>query len=290
MNTDFRLAVGLFQHPKFIKLRRRLGSDAGLGYICLLSFTAQNHPDGSLGDMDEEDIAIASQYEGDAAAFVAALVDLRLLDKVGDAYLVHDWVEHNPWAAAAPERSEKARRAAYARWGMNGAYPEESSEDTTGTDTACDSIPTQYSEHATSMQVASSGNAPSVPSVPSVPSQTIQASGDARNVPQVAPGDTYEGYIARMMARFPPAAAAHVEERTKDARRKVPFQVLIWQDIESGKIPESVWRNGTGPPATPPPKVESPPTQPSAEESARTALALKKLNELSDRRRRRANA
>ncbi|MES2464468.1 MAG: hypothetical protein V4671_28235 [Armatimonadota bacterium] len=120
MNTDFRLSIGLFTHPKFIKLRRKLGAEGALSYITLLSFVAQNSPEGDLGGMDAEEIAIASQYEGDPEDYIAALVAVRLLDapeNPGDPYHVHDWAEHNPYAASAPSRSSKAKIAAEKRWG-----------------------------------------------------------------------------------------------------------------------------------------------------------------------------
>lgn len=116
MNTDFRLSIGLFTHPKFLKLKRRLGETGALSYIVLLSFTAQHRPTGDLGRMDADDIAIAAQWNGDPEAFLSCLVTLGLLDETDEGYIVHDWQEHNPWAVGAPVRSEKARKAADARW------------------------------------------------------------------------------------------------------------------------------------------------------------------------------
>ncbi|MBV9849833.1 MAG: hypothetical protein JO250_09195 [Armatimonadetes bacterium] len=117
MNTDFRLAVGIFTHPKIVKLRRRLGDGAVVAHLQLLAFCAQNRPDGRLTGMDDDDIAIAGGYTGEASAFRAALVELRLLDQDADQHLaVHDWADHNPWASEAPLRADVARHAAHARW------------------------------------------------------------------------------------------------------------------------------------------------------------------------------
>ena len=115
MNTDFRLSVGIFEHPKIIKLRRRLGSDGFVGYLQLLRFVTQNRPTGILSGMDAEDIAIAGGYD-DAETFRSTLLELRLIDQVGDHYCIHDWNDHNPWAASSPERSERSRHASRARW------------------------------------------------------------------------------------------------------------------------------------------------------------------------------
>jgi hypothetical protein len=116
MNHDFHLAIGYFEHPKIQKLERRLGEAGVLSHIRLLRFTAQNRPDGSLADMDDEDIALAAGWRGEPNDFVATLAALRLLDGDAGIYAVHDWHEHNLWASEAPRRKEAARIAAQARW------------------------------------------------------------------------------------------------------------------------------------------------------------------------------
>ena len=117
MNSDFRLSVGYFAHAKVQKLGRRLGDSGVLAHIKLLSYAAQNRPNGVLTNMDSDDIAIASGYGSDPDAFIQALLDLHLLDRTDDGVLeLHDWAEHNPWASGAPERSCAGKRAADARW------------------------------------------------------------------------------------------------------------------------------------------------------------------------------
>lgn len=39
------------------------------------------------------------------------------VDETPDGYVLHDWQEHNPWQSEALARSEKAQKAAQARWG-----------------------------------------------------------------------------------------------------------------------------------------------------------------------------
>ena len=117
MNTDFRLSVGYFEHPKVLKLERRLGEGAVLAHIRLLRFATMNKPDGILSSMDSEDVAIAAGYKGDPEPFIAALLTLRLIDKSDDEYSLHDWADWNPWAAGSKDRTAKARAAASARWG-----------------------------------------------------------------------------------------------------------------------------------------------------------------------------
>ncbi len=79
--------------------------------------TAQNHPDGHLRGMDEVDIALEANWEGDPKMLVNALLDCKWLDKNNEGYKLHDWEEHQPWVCHSKERSEMARQAALVRWG-----------------------------------------------------------------------------------------------------------------------------------------------------------------------------
>lgn len=116
MNTDIRLRLSIRSHPKTKKLRYKLGADGLVGWIWLLMFAAEARPDGDLVGLDEEDLALAADYPGDAHEFVDTLVQVGHLDEVEDGWQIHDWAENNPWAAGAKERSEKATKAARVRW------------------------------------------------------------------------------------------------------------------------------------------------------------------------------
>jgi hypothetical protein len=108
--------VGFFDHPKTIKLQRRLGHE---GVVCLLRlwlFAARHKCTGLLNGMDDEEIAIASHWPGDVATFVSTLVEVRWLDVEDDGYSLHDWVEHNGFACAATDREDKARFSQLARY------------------------------------------------------------------------------------------------------------------------------------------------------------------------------
>lgn len=128
---DFRLSVGVIDHPKIVKLRRRLGADAVLALIRLWGFTARNRPRGDLMGMDADDIEIAAGWDGEPGSFVAQLLDLVLLDDNDGVLAIHDWPEWNAWAYHAPERQERARKAANQRW--------HTEDDPEGMRAACDS-------------------------------------------------------------------------------------------------------------------------------------------------------
>lgn len=112
MNKDARILVTLPSHPKTKKLDRRLGTAGKWSLVCLFLWAAQNKPDGSLHGMTDEDIELASDWDGELGIFVSALKEVGFLDGEPGHRTIHDWKEHNPWAAAATDRSESARYAA----------------------------------------------------------------------------------------------------------------------------------------------------------------------------------
>lgn len=116
MNSDIRLQMSFYSNTKIKKLHRALGAESVLSLIYLWLYVAENRPHGELRGMDEYDIAIAAQWQGDAKEFVATLKDMKFLDKKGKQYFVHDWAENNPWAAGAPERKQRAKIAAKVKW------------------------------------------------------------------------------------------------------------------------------------------------------------------------------
>lgn len=115
MNTDFRIKIGFSRHTKTLKLKRRLGAEGVLALIALWEYTALNKPDGCLSGMDSEDIALAAGWEGDSEHLVQTLVTVGWLDETPDGYRVHDWEQHNDWAAKATDRSAYFRDLAAKR-------------------------------------------------------------------------------------------------------------------------------------------------------------------------------
>lgn len=89
---------GAIDHPKMSKLARLLGVPRmqAVGMMeALWHATARHAPQGDIGRWDDESIADALEWEGDAAELIAALVKVRFLD-IHDVHrlLVHDWHEH----------------------------------------------------------------------------------------------------------------------------------------------------------------------------------------------------
>lgn len=122
MATDARISTALPQHPKCKKLLRRLGPAGAWALVCLIVWTSANRPNGDLGGMTDEDIELAVDWSGEDGALVTALSEIGFLDGAPMARALHDWEEHNPFAASSGERSDSARWAALCkRYGRDGA-------------------------------------------------------------------------------------------------------------------------------------------------------------------------
>jgi hypothetical protein len=110
MNTDIRLKVSFLNHRKRKKLQRALGAEGVLAFIDLMLSAATNRPDGILAGLNNEDIALDAQWDGDADKFVDTLLSVGLLDMAeGGALAIHDWQDHNSYASDAEMRSDAAR-------------------------------------------------------------------------------------------------------------------------------------------------------------------------------------
>jgi len=120
--SDARISVGLPGHPKTKKLIKAVGYEGAWRLVCLIAWASVSRSDGDLTGMSAEDIELAVDWGGDDGAFVAALQRVKFLDGDEGSFQIHDWAEHNPWAAGSDDRSESARWAALCkRYGRGGA-------------------------------------------------------------------------------------------------------------------------------------------------------------------------
>ena len=115
MNTDIRIDIKFFSNTKTRKLQKRCGDGAVLSLMRLWARTAMNKPDGNLSCLDDEDIALAAEWVGDPNEFVKNLITTGFIDNGNGRRCIHDWLENQPWAALADERSDKARLSRLAR-------------------------------------------------------------------------------------------------------------------------------------------------------------------------------
>ena len=120
--TDARISTALPSHPKFKKLCRTLGNEGGLALFKLILWAAQNRSDGDFAGMTDDDIELSVDWSGEPGKLVAILVDVRFVDGGPGERRMHDWQDHNPWAAGADDRAAKGRWASLCKqYGREGA-------------------------------------------------------------------------------------------------------------------------------------------------------------------------
>jgi hypothetical protein len=114
MAQDMRISVDFLDHPKVVKLERRLGFDGVKSLLRLWGWCAASRPTGEVGDA--EDLEIAARWFGKAGDLAECLLTLGLIEKTEGGFAIHQWAEHNPWVAERESRSEMAREKARKRW------------------------------------------------------------------------------------------------------------------------------------------------------------------------------
>ncbi|CAE6837373.1 hypothetical protein [Xanthomonas arboricola] len=163
--SDARISTGLPGHPKTKKLARRLGAAGPLGCIYLFLWAAANRSDGDLAGMTDEDIELAVDWPGEHGAFVEAMLAVRFLDGEPGLRQIHDWAEHNPWAAGADARSERSRWAAlckqYGRREAARLMPDYAARLLDAVPNGHEEVPPAVPESANRTRPAGNGSAPS---------------------------------------------------------------------------------------------------------------------------------
>jgi hypothetical protein len=112
MNKDVRIQASLPSHPKTKKLVRALGPGGGWFLVRLFLWVAVNRPDGDLNGLSDDDLELAIDWPNEPGAFIAHLAGVGFVDGGECTRRIHDWEEHNPWAAGAADRAHASRYAA----------------------------------------------------------------------------------------------------------------------------------------------------------------------------------
>lgn len=113
---DIRISICFWDHWKTVTLKADLGVEAVESLQRLWCFAAINKPSGVLDGMSQRAIEMASRWSGSSGALLAKLEELCFLEKRGDWYAIHDWADHNSFAATADARSAQAKAAVNRRW------------------------------------------------------------------------------------------------------------------------------------------------------------------------------
>jgi hypothetical protein len=119
----FALASDFPTHPKTVRLALRLkDQNAGMYVVRLLAFCAQHAPAGRLdGEAVEAIIEGACEWRKTSGALVTALVGCGFLERDGDGYLVHGWLERNGAHVRKRERDAKNPRGNRPRPALDGS-------------------------------------------------------------------------------------------------------------------------------------------------------------------------
>ena len=109
MNTDIRLSVEFWRHPKTKKLIRRTGLEGARSLQILWLWAVVNRPDGNLAGMDDEAIELAADWEGEEGRLASTLVDVAFLDGGAGERSLHGWLEYNAWQTGDGDRADTGR-------------------------------------------------------------------------------------------------------------------------------------------------------------------------------------
>lgn len=109
MNTDIRLSVEFWRHPKTKKLIRRTGLEGARSLQILWLWAVVNRPDGNLAGMDDEAIELAADWEGEEGRLASTLVDVAFLDGKAGERSLHGWLEYNAWQTGDGDRADTGR-------------------------------------------------------------------------------------------------------------------------------------------------------------------------------------
>lgn len=201
---DARIRIDLPAHPKTKKLIRRIGEGGAWRLVCLFLWAASSRPDGDLSGMTGEDVELAADWQGEEGAFIGALLEVGFVDGEEGSYSIHDWQEHNPWAAGSEARSEKSRWIAlckhHGRKKAAQMMPDYAERLQNADEKPATSTHKAKDDSATSMRNAENSSAPSPsPSPLPLPSTSSDAYASGGKPPPQTPDEIIFGYGLPML-------------------------------------------------------------------------------------------
>jgi len=117
-----RIMTGFYAHRKTVKLRIMLKDDAFWIVPRLWAYAAENQPDGDMSKYSSEELAMLLGCQRYAKVMLQALKECGFIEENG---FIHDWNEHNGYHN---KFSERAKKAAEARWSKSPRPPKEEEE------------------------------------------------------------------------------------------------------------------------------------------------------------------
>ncbi|WP_432736507.1 hypothetical protein [Maridesulfovibrio sp. FT414] len=165
--TDIRLDVEFAEDFRTQKIMRKFGAEGALGLIFLMCYCAKHYPSDSgyfPRNFDKEDLLFACKVNLERTDYVDMLLDLEIIGEEDGRYYICEWDDMQPWAAEARARSEKAKKAADARWNKKGKQADKKpakGSDAGENESDAQALQEQKSGKAKKVHKADFGNAPS---------------------------------------------------------------------------------------------------------------------------------
>jgi len=107
-----RLSSEFPRHRKTLRLVRRLGKVARTYPVMLWLWAVEQSADGSLRDIDPDELAAICDHEGDSKELWRAMAECGFIEKTGDGWQIRSWDEHQGKLIERNQRNaERMRRA-----------------------------------------------------------------------------------------------------------------------------------------------------------------------------------
>jgi hypothetical protein len=113
--SSLNLDLNYFDHQKAMRLESILGNGSDVLPIRLWAYTGRQSPEHGCLKMLETEIERVCRWWGKKGAMVSAMIETGFLERDGDFYQVHDWLDHSGHLATFKKRAIKAARK---RWGI----------------------------------------------------------------------------------------------------------------------------------------------------------------------------
>lgn len=103
------------RHRKTLRLVRWLGEVAITYPIRLWLWAGEQSPDGSLRDLEAEELAMICGHSGDAQELLEAMLETGFVERRDDALWIRSWQEHNGVLFERQQRNSERMREARAQ-------------------------------------------------------------------------------------------------------------------------------------------------------------------------------
>jgi hypothetical protein len=113
--ASLNLSLDWFDTPKAMQMEERLGNGADGLPIRLWTYAGRVAPETGRLKIPDGVLERVCRWWGAKGEMIAAMIEFGLLERDGDYFVVHDWLDHSGHLAAFRKRALKANRIRWAR-------------------------------------------------------------------------------------------------------------------------------------------------------------------------------